>query len=189
MKLCKRCGIEKDFETSFYKSTPRGNCRDCIIAKQRIWYANNREESIAASKKWREENPERNKAMQKAWAEKNKDRLLANVGSWQSKNKDRVRKYKDNYRKKSGHYYAAKCAERRAIKLKATPSWADRNSIIGIYKEAARITAETGVEHEVDHIVPLRSKRVCGLHVQHNLRVIPASENFEKRNYYWPDMP
>ncbi len=30
---------------------------------------------------------------------------------------------------------------------------------------------------------------LCGLHVEHNLRVIPAAVNLAKKNFYWPDMP
>lgn len=49
--------------------------------------------------------------------------------------------------------------------------------------------ASTGVDFEVDHVIPLRSKLVCGLHNEFNLRVIPAIENNKKGNRYWPDMP
>lgn len=47
---------------------------------------------------------------------------------------------------------------------------------------AERLTRETGIPHQVDHIVPLQSKIVCGLHVEHNLRVITATENARKKN-------
>lgn len=47
----------------------------------------------------------------------------------------------------------------------------------------------TGIAFEVDHIIPLQSKIVCGLHNEANLSVIPAIENNRKGNRYWPDMP
>ena len=34
--------------------------------------------------------------------------------------------------------------------------------------------------HEVDHIVPLQGKNVCGLHWEKNLQVIPKTENRKK---------
>lgn len=47
----------------------------------------------------------------------------------------------------------------------------------------------TGIRHEVDHLVPLRSKLVCGLHNEFNLGVISAAENNRKGNRFWPQMP
>lgn len=76
-----------------------------------------------------------------------------------------------------------RCARRRATKLMATPRWANHAAIARIY-ECARF-----IEVHVDHIVPLISKRVCGLHVEHNLQLLSSSENSRKGNRYWPDMP
>jgi hypothetical protein len=36
--------------------------------------------------------------------------------------------------------------------------------------------------HHVDHELPLRGRRVSGLHVHTNLRVLPAEDNFRKGN-------
>lgn len=47
----------------------------------------------------------------------------------------------------------------------------------------------TGVDYQVDHIVPLQSRLVCGLHNEANLSVIPAIDNNRKGNRYWPEMP
>jgi hypothetical protein len=58
-----------------------------------------------------------------------------------------------------------------------------------IYHLARIRTKSTGVIHHVDHIVPLRSKLVCGLHVPENLQVIEGKLNLRKNNKWWPDMP
>jgi hypothetical protein len=71
---------------------------------------------------------------------------------------------------------------------KAKPAWAEDFFIEEIYDLARRRTEATGVEHHVDHVVPLQSKRVCGLHWEGNMRVVPAYENRSKRNRHWPEM-
>lgn len=83
----------------------------------------------------------------------------------------------------------AREAKRRASKLTATPSWANIETIEKIYIESKQISDITGILQHVDHIVPLVSKVVCGLHCEANLRIIPYSENISKGNRYWDDMP
>jgi hypothetical protein len=65
---------------------------------------------------------------------------------------------------------------------KATPKWVNRNEIQAVYVECRRRSADSGIPHHVDHIIPLRGKGVSGLHVPWNLRVIPAVENLRKGN-------
>jgi len=71
---------------------------------------------------------------------------------------------------------AAQAARRRAAIQKATPKWADEGAIRKIYEEAAK------KRWHVDHIVPLRSPLVCGLHCEANLRVVPPEVNLRKGN-------
>lgn len=52
------------------------------------------------------------------------------------------------------------------------------------YLEAQRLTLETGVEYQVDHIVPLAHDLVCGLHNDANTRVVTAEENATKHNSF-----
>ncbi|HQU17304.1 MAG TPA: hypothetical protein PLO69_14580 [Gammaproteobacteria bacterium] len=68
----------------------------------------------------------------------------------------------------------------------ATPPWANRFYIGEAYDLAKWRTKATGVRWEVDHIVPLVSKVVCGLHVENNIRVVPHFINREKSNKLIP---
>ncbi len=69
------------------------------------------------------------------------------------------------------------------------PAWVNNSAISEVYREARTLTELTGVPHHVDHVVPLRSPLVCGLHWEKNLQVLPATNNIRKGNRWWPDMP
>lgn len=71
-------------------------------------------------------------------------------------------------------------AKRRALKLRATPAWANEEKIKKIYAECPK-------GHHVDHIVPLQGRKVCGLHVEDNLQYLPAAENIRKSNKHEAD--
>lgn len=76
-------------------------------------------------------------------------------------------------------------AQRRYVALVlATPTWRDRTAIKAIYVEAERLTKETGVPHEVDHIYPIQSQYGCGLHVHHNMQILEKTRNRSKKNKF-----
>lgn len=83
----------------------------------------------------------------------------------------------------------ARAARRRKLLIRATPSWADNAAMLAMYEEAKILSASTGDVYHVDHIVPLTSKYVSGLHCEANLQVILGDENRSKSNRKWPDMP
>lgn len=72
---------------------------------------------------------------------------------------------------------------------RARPPWQDRGELRRFWEESRRRTAETGVQHSVDHVVPLLHEIVCGLHCVANLQILPLVENIAKSNNWWPDMP
>lgn len=79
--------------------------------------------------------------------------------------------------------------KREAAKLNAVPGWANEFYISEAYELAKLREKVCGGKWQVDHIVPLQSKLVCGLHTHDNLQVIPEATNRSKGNRTWPDMP
>ena len=86
--------------------------------------------------------------------------------------------------------YRAEAANKKSALLKRTAPWAKEEKIDEIYRTAAEVSAETGIPHHVDHVIPLRGKKVSGLHHQDNLLVVPGAENLSKNNKFEPgDLP
>lgn len=82
---------------------------------------------------------------------------------------------------------AARQSARRAVQRRRAP-WYDSQAVKKLYAEAEARRA-AGEDVHVDHVVPLRSPLVCGLHVQTNLAILEAGPNRAKGNRVWPDMP
>jgi len=93
--------------------------------------------------------------------------------------RDRVKRWRTANPARANAADAAKIKKRK----NATPPWLSTDQwseIVEFYELAARRTRETGVEHHVDHIVPIAGKNVCGLNVPWNLQVLTARENMRK---------
>lgn len=68
---------------------------------------------------------------------------------------------------------------------KAIPPWlteAQKQEIADLYWLSRDACLTTGERYEVDHIIPLIGKDICGLHVPWNLQVLPADLNRKKSN-------
>jgi len=93
--------------------------------------------------------------------------------------------YRNTWKKNNPEITKADTNDRRRRHKNACPPWLTaehKAQIKKLYLNALTVTQITGVQYVVDHIVPLRSDEVCGLHVPWNLRVITQEENLKKSN-------
>jgi len=190
----------------------RNECCACTWEAKQAWNENNKSRIAAYNKVWAAKDPEKTKASQRAarerldpekvnawhrqWYAKNREKCLARNKEWQSQNtawlkeyvarneekaKSRRQKWEENNRGK----VRAKARNYQAKKRGAMPLWLtaiQRAQILEMYDVAVACGTQTGVEHHVDHIIPLQGKAVNGLHVPWNLQVIPAFDNLSKNN-------
>ena len=104
-----------------------------------------------------------------------REKLLEVSSNWYYDNKEKARENHKRWRKQNPYYDENRC------KIIA---WANKDEINKFYEEAKRLTEQTGVVHEVDHIIPINHPKVCGLHVPENLQVLPRYINRMKGNKF-----
>lgn len=189
-KKCSKCGEVRplnQFRKRKESSDGHGyECDPCRSARRRARYAADEEYRRRILDRQREINasdPTYNRTKVKEWAAKNPDKVKAARTRHRHKDIDAYNSYQRKWARRNKGTKNAATARRHASKLRATPRWADRARIAKTYKDASA----SGLH--VDHIVPLQSKIVCGLHVPENLQLLPRSENLKKNNRWWPDMP
>lgn len=162
-KFCHKCSTLKDIG-SFAKNKARKDglatqCKDCMNAWHRQHYRDNKEETIRRTS---------------LYLRNNKHVAQESKRKWRSSNKDKIYTYN---------------AERRLKRKNAgvTLTEEQRQQIQDMYWLAKDISTVTGEPYEVDHIVPIGGKNVCGLHVPWNLQILPKDLNIKKSNKFAND--
>lgn len=161
IKTCSKCNSSKQIG-QFYKNKSTKDGRETVCKdcfKER------------AKKRYEDQREHCIHVVKKRYLEKYAEvREQNNKASarWRSINKDRHR---------------MNCKIRESRVRRAIPKWADFSSIRKLYKDAEIYGME------VDHIVPISGKLVCGLHWEGNMQLLPKAENIRKGNRHWPDMP
>ena len=176
-------------------------CPECRKENSRRWNKQNPERKKENSKRWREQNLERSREIDRRWKSKNVEKGRENARKWykqntdQTKEKRQIRREKTvehdrrmarDWKKNNPDKVNALLAKRYAAKKQAIAPWADLEAIQQIYTDAANLTRSTGIPHHVDHVYPLQSDYMCGLHVETNLQILTQTENSSKGNRTWP---
>lgn len=214
LKRCGKCKESKPF-SAFSRDTGRldglqKRCKACQsehhlanrdrrLARQAEYHAENREANRKRSAEYYANNRDQLRAAHAAWHRENAEKVAERKATYRLENPEKFRGkrvgdtgylgYLAQWRKLNRAKVTAASNKRRAQKLCATPAWANFDAIEELYEVAAAATEIFDTPFEVDHIVPLKSKLVCGLHWEGNMRVITKDENRRKKNSVWPDMP
>jgi 5-methylcytosine-specific restriction endonuclease McrA len=98
--------------------------------------------------------------------------------------KEQKRKAMATYRAKHKQYYCALASEHRARRALRSVSWSDQNYIKDLFDNAKEAGQLFNIQFEVDHIIPLQNKKVCGLHTEFNLQILTREENRAKSNKF-----
>lgn len=131
-----------------------------------------KEKARIRAREWATDNPEKKREQDSRYYQANSERIRGQVKDYHRNNKAKTRAWS---------------ARSTAKRLQRIPGWLRKEDWVKIedfYILAAKMTAETGIKHQVDHVIPLNGRTVSGLHVPENLQVITAEENHKKRNKY-----
>jgi hypothetical protein len=186
-KTCNTCGqllpLSGFFSDSSKPDGLRKSCKGCTSKSHRAYVARNLSEVSAYKSAWYADRAEENRARARENYRLNAEHAKRMVAEWGKLNPEKVRAAKTKWKRLNPESTRKDAESRRRQKSRSTPKWANKDAILAIY-ESAELYGLT-----VDHIVPIRSKLVCGLHCEANLRLVSFSENARKGNRHWPDMP
>ena len=104
-----------------------------------------------------------------------------NCSQYYIRHKEKILVARATHFKNNKELYASYCAKRYAAKTQSTPKWLTEFDLFFIQEmyHLAQLRNQ-----QVDHIIPLRGKLVCGLHVPANLQLLSSEENKKKSNLY-----
>ena len=154
---------------------PRKTKGACVECMREDWVIDN-------EKRKGKPKSEASRAAGRKYYEKNKDAVKARANM---RPKSETTQYKKKYKQNNPELYKALTSVRKRRHREATPKWVSLEQKLAMrktYLTAMQLTKITNERYVVDHIYPLISSVVCGLHVPWNLRVMTQEENLRKSN-------
>mgnify|MGYP003407653342 CR=1 FL=1 len=153
--------------------------------RRTAFYERNSESERQSTRDWRARNPGYTAIANKLWRDKNPEKVIAHNAEYKARNREALKISMRNYVINNRDKVRAKVSKRRADKLQRTPCWHGELDEF-VMKEAAHLAylrnEATGIEWQIDHMIPMRAKNASGLHCAQNIQVIPRHVNISKLN-------
>lgn len=170
-KRCTLCPNPRDTNKSW--------CKECFKEYRRAYNLKHKQRNNDYSREYYKSNIDKIKDYNKKHYVNIKEKRQKYLKDYYSRNKDKVKlSVAENRMRNRGKYNSIK-AKYKAKKKMAMPKWLTPQQLLDIekiYVEARRLGLE------VDHIVPITSDQVCGLHVPWNLQLLSKTDNVVKGN-------
>lgn len=181
-KICTKCDKELTLD-QFHKCAANKDghytqCKACVKEYTKSHYANNVDRLKLKAKRYRLENPIKVQKLRASYYTTHKKQECLNSRKYRATRKPEIAAYNKAYHKANSGILIHKL---RLRQLKdRTPTWSNRKAIKDIY-----INCPKGLV--VDHIIPINSKSVSGLHVPCNLQYLTFRANASKSNKFTQD--
>lgn len=157
--VCYSCH-KQDFKRSYQKDPSK------VLRKSKEYYSQHKENIIKQHKEWYKNNKDTHLRNMRAYYKENREQYLERSREWGKNNPDKSVQY---------HF-------ERKLRI---PKWTKNDPRIRfLYKRCKELNELWGTNMEVDHVIPLRGKRISGLHVWENLQLLDRPLNTKKGNRY-----
>lgn len=175
-KVCSIC--KQSLELSLFYTSARaktGYLPSCISCQKNA-YHKDPEPKREKAREYRKNNLEKVRQGNRAYLEKLKQQGIIKRSTWHIKNPEKAKESAKKWRDANTSQRTAKNSLYRATKAQRTPPWLSlehKKQLQDFYKNCPK-------GYEVDHIVPMHSEFVSGLHVPWNLQYLKKEVNNHK---------
>ena len=164
MKACTKCRVVKPFEcfgaNKLTKDKRQSWCKECCNSATRV----RRRDDLDYKARRRE--------AAKTEAGRQRRKAYMATEKWREQKKKNRSVVRSDQAKRRNYRIFYKLKQEKRV-----PKWVTPADTLPFY----RLANSLGPVYTVDHIIPLRSKQVCGLHVPENLQVLTLAANEVKR--------